>query len=335
MKQFIRRLFIVISIPLFLIILFTILYIKRDVYYDFRKYKNYSWKYNFQVLGDVSTKKLLNSQTNYNTFIFGSSRTISLYACYLQSILNNSKVFHYGSWNETIGGIYEKIKLLDSLEYHLDNVIIYLDTDFTFLGDGKCRPNDHFLLTHIKKFNYYYVHYQAFFSDLDLDKLKILLGEKVEGEIFPNWETDTITNDYCHCSDSLISVYGKRDLSKEYYHKIDSLIKVGFLYKRPGIQKFLEKQVSIQETEMISGILNILNKHHAKYYVIITPLYDQLKFNENDMKILKNSFGNNLYDFSGINRFTDDKLNYPDRKHFTQYVSKQILDSILKPQNLY
>jgi len=335
MKQFIKRLFAVISIPLSIVLFFSILYVKRDVYYDFRTYKNYSWKYNFQVLGDVSTKKLLNSHTNYNTFIFGSSRTVSLYACYLQSILKNSKVFHYGSWNETIGGIYEKLKLLDSLGYHLDNVIFYLDTDFTFLGDGKCRPNDYYLFTHLKKFNYYFGHYEAFFSDLDLDKFKILLGQKVEGEIFPNWQSDTITNDYYHCSDSLIIAYGKRNLSKAYYHKIDSLTKVGFLYKRYDVQKFKEKQISDPEIEMINGILGILNKHHSKYYAIITPLYDQLKFNEADMQILKKSFGNNLYDFSGINGFTEDKLNYPDKVHFTQYVSRQILDSIIKPHSLY
>ena len=331
MKQFLKRIFVIAVVPLFIILFFSILYLKQDVYYDFRGYKNYSWKYNFQSLGDISTKKLLRSKTNYNTFIFGSSRTVSIYACYVQSKIKNSKVFHYGSWNETIGGIYEKMKLIDSLGYHLENTIIYLDTDYTFSGDGTPQPNDHYLLTHENKWKYFFDHFQSYFSGVDLNKFKILLGYKVEGEIFPNWESDNITNDYYPCSDSLVHVYGERKITKEYYKSIDSMVKVGFLYKRSSTQKFKERQISSSEKVTINKMINLLNKHHTKYYVVITPLYDQLKFNDTDMELLKNTFAENLYDFSGINNFTEDKLNYHDKKHFLPYVSKQILDSILKP----
>ena len=68
----------------FLVLLICALYILKDPYEDFGNHTNYSWKFHFQALGDISTKKLLNSTVRYNTFILGSSRTTSLYACYLQ-----------------------------------------------------------------------------------------------------------------------------------------------------------------------------------------------------------------------------------------------------------
>src|SRR6185369_17091608 len=125
MKRFVVNTICFFGILLLAVIPPTLLYIERDVYSDFGNYKNYSWKYNFQGLGDISTKKLINSSIAYNSFIFGSSRSAELYACYLNKKIKNARFFHYANWYETIGGIYAKLKLLDSLKYHLDNVIIY------------------------------------------------------------------------------------------------------------------------------------------------------------------------------------------------------------------
>jgi len=157
----------------------TLLYINRDVYEDFGYHKNYSWKYNFQGLGDISTKKLIQSPLPYNSFIFGSSRSAELYACYLNTKIKNSCFFHYANWFETIGGIYAKLKLLDSLNYQIDNVVIYLDTDgVTFKDDGRISDTEHYLLTNQSPFHYYFTHYKMFFSSFTMDKLKILLGFK-------------------------------------------------------------------------------------------------------------------------------------------------------------
>jgi len=102
---------------------------------------------------------------------------VSLYACYLQKKVKNSKWYHYANWSETIGGIYAKMKLLDSLGYKLDNVFIYIDADYTFAYDGTCNVGfDHYLLTHENKYSYYFNHYKSFiFPPYDIDKIKVLL----------------------------------------------------------------------------------------------------------------------------------------------------------------
>jgi hypothetical protein len=331
MRKFIFKALYFASPLIIIILISSLLYIKRDVYADFGHKKNYSWKYSFQQLGDISTKKLLSLSTDYNSFIFGSSRTTGVYACYLQKKIPNSKFYHYACWNETIGGIYEKMRLLDSLGYKIDNVIVYFDTDVTFKNDGKCQSSDHYLLTKEKKSKYILNHYKTFFSGLNLERFKILLGYQVEGEIFPNWESDLNTNDPDHtCTDSIIDSYGDLIEDEMYYHKIDSLRACGFLYDRPNVQSFKEKQISNFETNVLLDLKGLFYKHHTNYRIVITPLYDQLKFDPSDLQTIRNCFGENVYDFSGKNEITKNIYNYALREHFQNYISKNILDSIIK-----
>src|SRR5688572_29734966 len=145
MKRFILKNLVFFGILFLAALPPTLLYVNQDVYEDFGYHKNYSWKYNFQGLGDIATKKLLQSSLPYNSFIFGSSRSAELYACYLNKKIDNSFFFHYSNWFETIGGIYAKLRLIDSLNYEIDNVVIYVDTDgITFKGDGRISDAEHY-----------------------------------------------------------------------------------------------------------------------------------------------------------------------------------------------
>jgi len=319
-------------VPLCLIVLIpTLLYIDKDVHSDFGDKDNYSWKYNVQSLGDISTKKLLTSPVKYNSFILGSSRTAGVYACYLEKKITDSKFLHYTSWSDPIEGIYKKLKLVDSLGYPIDNVIMYLDTDYTFKFKGKCRPNDHYLVTGDTRAKYLFKHYQSFFSRMDLNKVKILLGAEIEGEAFPNWESDVFTNDYNHkCSDSIIATYGNIKNPKTFKAGIDSLKTSGFFYERPKKQTYQSSQISNFEHDVLLNIKALFKKHKTNYYIVITPLYSQLKFSDKDMKIIEDCFKGNVYDFSGKTEITDNIYNYPDKEHFTTSVSKHILDSIIK-----
>jgi hypothetical protein len=319
--------------PVFFSGILIILYLNKDPYLDFGVYTDYSWKYRFQQMGDLATKKLLTkTKASYNSFIMGSSRTTGIYGCYLEKKITNSKFFHYVNFNESIGGIYSKLYLLDSLGYRLDNIIIYLDTDTTFKNYGEVNFADHYLLTKKTKFKSQLEHFKLFMI-LNSDKINILLGNELKGESFPNWTSDLKTNDPNHiCSDSIILSYKNHDKlkDKEYLKSIDSLKKTGFMFKRDKMQKYEGNQISKIEFVLLTKIKGLFDKHKSNYYIIITPLYDQLKFSKSDIEKLNNVFKNKLYDFSGINKITDNEFNYPDRSHFLPYISKQIMDSILK-----
>lgn len=327
MKKFIINFAKFISLPALALSFFIFFYVKHDVYRDLYKYKNYSWQYSFQQLGDLSTKKLLNSgNKEYDSFIFGSSRAVSVYACYLQEKIPNSHFYHYANWAETIGGIYAKLKLIDSLGYRINNVFIYLDTDMSFSNAGMVQYNDHYLLTNGTRLGSFYEHFKSF-MDLD-EKYKIMFGEQLEHSLYPNWQSDIKTNDSRHtCSPGILSGYSAIDSSVASKKRVDDLITSGVLpprdtsVKQPEITPYIE--------DILKEMKSLFEKNHTGYYIVITPLYDQKKFNDSDLTILRDIFGKNLYDFSGVNKYTENKYNYTDGKHFQYYISKEIIDSII------
>ncbi len=329
MNKFIRTLLLFFAAPVLLIMVVVTLYFRKDVYMDFGPYPNYSWKYYFQQLDDLSTKKYLQSEKNYNSFILGSSRSVGVYGCYLQTKIPNSRFFHYGSWSESIGAMHQKLWFLDSTGADIQNVVLYIDTDNTFHQDGSSF-SQHFLFTGANETMYRLKHMKTFLLAKDPDYMKILIGMDVHGEIFPNWNSDKITNDCQHkCSAAVISKYGFRNQTHQDSVKIDSLINAGFLYPRKSVQQFSANQISEIEEIKLAEISKILKKHQTNFYVVITPLYDQIRFNTRDLNILKQYFGNRIFDFSGINSFTNNPYNFPDRKHFLPLISKIMLDSVL------
>ncbi|MFD1552986.1 hypothetical protein DNU06_11715 [Putridiphycobacter roseus] len=332
MTNFIRNILIFIIVPTIVLLFIIVPYFIKDPYLDYGKKENYSWTYFFQQLGDISTKKLINSTQEYNSFVFGSSRTTGIYACYLNQSIPNSSFYHYGNWNETIGGIYNKLQLIDSLGYKIENVLIYLDTDYTFKGEGKSHISDHYLISKQSKFNYLKTHFTSFYSNLTLKKLKILYGFKIDGTDFPNWHSDLKTNDPNHnCNDpKTILNYSLYDDSEILSAKIDSLKSSNILFNRQLHEEYLEEQISDSEKSMLIKIRELLKKHSTNYYFVITPLYDQKKFNISDQIKLVELFGDRVFDFSGINEYTANEYNYPDGKHFQPYISKCIIDSIIK-----
>jgi len=321
-------------LPIFLLFgLAIILYLKSDPFFDFSSSKKFRWVYSYQRLNDISTKNLLSTKINYNSFILGSSRSCGVYGCYLETKIPDSKFFHFADWVENIGGVLAKLQFLDSQGYQLKNIIIYLDTDKTFEGEGSLTTEDHYEVTKQSKVAYKFAHFVSFFSFFNLEKFKILTGKGEESGYYVNQPLDTLTNDYNHiCSADVIKNYGFAQNDEVFRNKIDSLKSSGFLYSRPVIVAYNKPQISVEEEERIKKIIEVLKKHNSNYYIVITPLFDQRKFNSEDLKILKKYFGKRLFDFSGKNSITENIYNYPDRLHFQNYISKQIIDSVLNDQ---
>jgi hypothetical protein len=154
---------------------------------------------------------------------------------------------------------------------------------------------------------------------------------EVNGKVFPNKASDIYTNDYNHnCSSpEVIERYGNIITSQEHRHRIDSMKAIGFLYPRADSLIYNPQKISDNEKVLLNKILGILNNHNTNYTIVIPPIYDQHKFHPDDSALLDSLFGENIYDFSGVNEFTQNEYNYPDRKHFQPYISKIIIDSVV------
>ena len=80
---------------------------------------------------------------------------------------------------------------------------------------------------------------------------------------------------------------------------------------------------------MLTEISRLLHLHHTQYKVVISPLYDQIKFNPSDLQVLQEIFGRqNVYDFSGSNAITSDYHNYYEESHFRPVIAQRLMDSI-------
>jgi hypothetical protein len=329
MKDFLNYI-IKLIFPLFLIFsIFFGLYYNADPYFDLKKHENFSWKYHFNQTGDLATKKLISNKKKYNSFIFGSSRAASVYACYLEKIIPESKFFHYCNFNESIGGVRGKLFLLDSLNYKIDNVLIYLDTDLIFKHFGEVNSADHYLIVGKSKFRSIYDNFRLFMR-LDVDKIKILLGKSPS--IFPNYTSDLETNDLNHiCSEQTIIDYPKSPINEvNYRKKIDSLKISGKMYFRDlsNLPHKKENQISLIEEKYLNDIKLIFEKHNTNYKIVIPPLYDLKQFSNTDSIILNSIFSDRIYDFSGLNEFTQNEYNFDDVYHFLPYVSHSIINKI-------
>ena len=76
------------------------------------------------------------------------------------------------------------------------------------------------------------------------------------------------------------------------------------------------------------NIKRILDEDHTNYRILINPLYDQMKLDTNDMKVIVRVFGKeNVFDFSGVNDITDDRRNFYEISHYRPQVAARMLDT--------
>jgi len=79
----------------------------------------------------------------------------------------------------------------------------------------------------------------------------------------------------------------------------------------------------------LKKIKEIFTRHNTRYKIIISPIYDQIPLEQEQLNLLYEVFGKeNVYDFSGKNRFTEPISNYYETVHFKPYVAHEILNIV-------
>lgn len=309
-------------------------YVYFDPFKVVRSYSNYSYPYVVPNKDYISTEMFLknNSIQDYNSFIFGSSRTNafrpSVWSNYLPI---DSKPFVFDASKETIYGIYTKLKFLDSLKTtNLKNVLIILCRDYSF--DFEKNSEGHLFIKHpitSKKNNiaFHFEFYKAYldpkflycFYDYTLTKnYKSYMKGYIE---FRKITYDTLTNE----TNIIDQEQEITQNPNAYYAKRASVF-----YERVGEKTDTIKRINKTNYFMLKEIKRILDKNKTNYKIVLSPLYEQIKFNSNDLFILKSIFKNNIYDFSGKNYFTQKKINYYEASHYRPTVGDSILKIIYK-----
>ena len=76
----------------------------------------------------------------------------------------------------------------------------------------------------------------------------------------------------------------------------------------------------------------IFSKHKTDFRIVISPLWDQRPLDSSDFATVVAIFGKGrVFDFSGVNRLTNDIHNYYESSHFRPHVGREIIGEIYRP----
>lgn len=333
MTQFLKNLiyFSIVGIVLILTLLSSYLYF--DPFKVLKHYSNYSDPYVITNRDYISTSMFINNyeKENYNSIIFGSSRTIAFKLnSWSKYLPQNDKPFMFDASGESIYGIYTKLKYLDSENVKIKNVLIILCRDVSFKYSENHKG--HLFIKHPATSGESYLTFQFeffkayasenflfnFFSYKILGRYKPFMAGYIQNsKIIYDTLTNQITNidQENEITQHPIEYYTKR--KEQFYERKEEKI--------DSVQRINQKHMF-----MLKEISRILKRNNTNYKVVLSPLFEQMKFNPADLLFLKNEFGNNLYDFSGKNSFTENKINYYETSHFRPNVGDSILKLIYK-----
>jgi hypothetical protein len=317
------------------IIILLILYIIFDPFKVIKKYDSYYVSDAVQGVainrGYVSTSTFENNYStfNYDSFIFGNSRSIFYeIADWKHYIDANSHCFHFDASEESLYGIYKKIKYLDVKNVNIKNVLFILD--YTTLGQITPLQNSHLVMIspqleenkNIIPFQIPFI--RAFFTP----KFMISYFDyKISGKVKKYMKNigDRPLHYELATNEMSFPQFEKFIESGEYY--TPERMKV--FYNRDSIQSFSPVVIEEKQKQFLIKIKDIFIKNKTNYKIIINPLYDQKKLNAIDLAYLELLFGsNNVFDFSGINKLTNDYSNYYEDSHYRPHVAREILKSI-------
>jgi hypothetical protein len=330
MKKFVLKLFLL-SLPFIIIIGF---FLALDPFRIIYKYNGFSNMYVIPNKDFVSSEMFIKNQNkyNYNSFIFGSSRTIAFKTKSWKRFLSKTaNPFVFDASGESIFGIYTKITYLDKLGVNINNCLLIICTDCTFAYDSDHKGHlfiKHPTIANTSWINFYTVFIKDYF---DLKFLKNYFRYLITRKYIPtmNGYIEYRKIIYNNITNDTWMIDPENELKKDpinYYKKRKNIF-----YERDSIILSANSQISKKQISMLNKIREIFNKHHTNYKIIISPLYNQISINNNDLLTLRNIFGkNSVFNFSGKNKFTSVKENYYESSHYRPIVGDSILSRVYK-----
>lgn len=331
MVKFLKNIFrfsLICSLP-FLILLSS--YIYFDPFKVIRDYDDYSFPFVIPNRDYVSTSVFIKNykREQYDSFILGSSRTLAFKPSSWKNYLDEkSKPFMFDASKESIYGIYTKLRFLDTRKIPIKNALILFCRDVTF-KEVK-NHSGHLFIKHpdVSNESKFKFHLEFFKAYLDVKFLFNFYAYKISGDyksyMIGYIEKRKITFDKITNEINILDQEKEINESPEKYYQSRKDI----FYKRTIEITDNENQIKAEQLFFLNQIKVILEKNKTNYKIVLSPLYEQKKFSKKDIKLLKNMFGEKIYDFSGKNFLTDDKHNYYETSHFRPKVGNLILEKI-------
>ena len=333
-----KRFLIKISAFFLPVVILVIIYIATDVFKVIHHYDPYFDPYPYYIgvnraYGSTMTYINQNPKYHYDSFIFGNSRS-SIYEIdtWKKYLPKGSRCMHFDEYGGSISGVRDKIVFIDKNGEHIKNALLVIDygllghidqedAGYLFMAPPVLKNNTNLFVFHTK-------HFMSFINPTFLTALA---DYKMFG-IYRTYMENYINNGQ---STTYISKYNEFQKTR-----IEKEIKEGVYYDEEhlkifeGVQKpgtYSNEKIGEKELAYFKDVKDIFDRHKTSYKIVISPLYDQIKLNPQTYKILCSIFGKeNIYDFSGPNKWNKDYHNYYESSHYRPIVSAEIMDIIYR-----
>lgn len=330
MKDFLRH----ITFFILPFILLLIVYVAVDPFMLYWKYDNLS-QYGSpkRCVNDayraIRCMDLYGDSVKYNSFIIGSSRSEFYYIDeWKKYISEDAKCIHFAQSDDDLFGAYQRILYLDQRFDTISNVLLIVDREF--LSDISAHKGHLFRQP-------WQVTEEKDFLSFNIEFLRAFYSREILESFFS--QQSLLDNELPY---GYYAVYnetyksGAEELIESNWDLYESKIKKIFyqFYDRNYADSVAAPVIAKEQENLLREIAKVFKKHDTRFRVIISPLYDQVQLNPNDLSVLQAIFGKeNVFDFSGVNDFTNEMTNYYETSHYRPKVCKDILRIIYDGDN--
>jgi hypothetical protein len=332
MRKFILKLLLKLVFPLFLLIIALVVWDPFKVFFDYDDY--YTTK--IVINREHITQKLLSKRTiKPRNFIIGSSRSQAFRVSSWSKRIDRDSLYFYhydgiglGLWRSK-----NALRFIEKETNRIDNLLLIVDSYFfdetqQSLESLKIQPPN------VSEQDYFIYYWSFIKKSINLNFVYSYFVHLLTGKYYGFMVKHFLNNKKSHICNAFTNDVQYFNLdsiiladSISYFQK---MIKEGdLLWNRNGEDSMGNPKIFYKQFKLLKEINMLLKRNKTNVKIVIGPMFDQVKFNIKDKEILESIFGKtNIYDFSGINEYTQNVGDYYEYLHYRPLLAERILDSV-------
>ncbi len=311
----------------------TAVYLLLDPDMIVKKYKRFDQSEVLLNEGYVGWQNYLNNRDSipFNSFIMGNSCTMAFRTDEWEKYLpEDSRAVRFFENGESLAGVCQKVKALDDKDAKLDNLLVILGTE-SFSATTPSQNISKIFCHEVAGISYIHFLLRNLQNFLMPQKCILFLKYKITGKFLPCMRKiivengpirEPYTNNFLNPREREIDKEGENYWINhwEEFHKKD---------RHPGET---EAPVIFKKQErLLLDLKEICNRHSTKLVLIVGPDFFQKKMHRKDLEKLQEILGDeNIYDFTGVNQYTDDYHHYYEPGHYRPILGSKLLNSIYR-----
>ncbi len=323
MKRFIRNIILVFG-PCIILLAW---YIIDDPFMMYWHYDNlYEYKQRKICANDayrgIRWMNQYNDSMHYNSFIIGSSRTDFYYVDEWKKYLDDdASCFHFNQSGDNLLGTLQRTQYLYKRFDKIDNILFVMDAEY--LEDMKPHKGHLFRQPWqvTEEWDFFAYNWECIRAFYTIEYQKQVWGITPEEQKLPYYYIPEYNEVHKVGAEELLE-----SNPEAYYETLTGFYR---LYERTYTDSISAPVIGKQQRDALEQLHTLLTNGNTDYRIVISPLYDQIVLNPQDLECLKEIFGEDkVFDFSGVNEYTNDVSNYYETSHYRPKLCNKILKKI-------